>query len=89
MDFIDEIKTLAGAVPKLRDRLKTEEATKQSLVLPFIKTLGYNIFDPSEVVPEFSADFGTAISDKVDYAIFIEDRPVFLFECIPSRNLRA
>ena len=35
--------------------LNTEEATKTALVLPFIAALGYDVFNPSEVVPEFAA----------------------------------
>lgn len=37
----------------------TEEATKNAMVLPFIHALGYDIFNPAEVVPEFAADIGT------------------------------
>ena len=33
------------------DRISTEEATKNALVMPFINhVLGYNVFDPAEVV---------------------------------------
>ena len=39
--------------------LQTEEAAKTALVLPFIQALGYDVFDHSQVVPEFTADFGT------------------------------
>lgn len=46
-----------------------EEATKNALVLPFISILGYDIFDPTEVIPEFTADVGIKKGEKVDYAI--------------------
>jgi len=46
----------------------TEEATKNALIMPFINALGYNVFDPTEVVPEFTADVGTKKGEKVDYA---------------------
>ena len=82
MDFIDEIKALAATIPRVRDRLKTEEATKLSLVVPFIyRVLGYNVSDPTEVVPELSADFGQAMATKVDYGIYMDNEPVMLFEC--------
>jgi predicted type IV restriction endonuclease len=82
MDFIDETKALAATIPRIRDQLKTEEATKMSLVVPFIyRVLGYNVSDPTEVVPELSADFGQASAAKVDYGIFIDSEPVLLFEC--------
>lgn len=38
MDFIDEIKILGGRSKNLASNLLTEEATKTSLILPFIKT---------------------------------------------------
>ncbi|MDQ7075299.1 MAG: hypothetical protein Q9O24_09150 [Gammaproteobacteria bacterium] len=55
---IEEIKT---AVEKILPRLelvkgKGEEATKQAMVLPMIEALGYDIWNPSEVCPEFEAD---------------------------------
>ncbi len=58
MDFIETIQGLAARIDKQLDHLKTEEATKNALVMPFINALGYNVFDPMEVVPEFSADVG-------------------------------
>ena len=68
MDFIDEVRTRSGRFAKRVEHLDTEEATKTSLVLPFIEMMGYSIFDPTEVVPEFTADVGTKKNEKVDYA---------------------
>jgi len=81
MDFIDELKALAGKVPALCDVLQTEQATKNALVMPFIRILGYDIFDPMEVVPEFIADVGIKKGEKVDYAIKKDDKIIMLFEC--------
>jgi predicted type IV restriction endonuclease len=81
MDFIDQIQELAARIPKLRENIKTEEATKNALVMPLINILGYNVFDPREVVPEYTADFGTKKGEKVDYAIFKDGGPVILIEC--------
>jgi hypothetical protein len=81
MDFIDQLKALAGKVPALCDILQTEEATKNALVMPFIRILGYDIFDPTEVVPEFVADIGTKKGEKVDYAIKKDGKIIMLFEC--------
>lgn len=49
--------------------------------MPFINILGYNVFDPMEVVPEFIADVGTKKGEKVDYAIYINGKPMILIEC--------
>lgn len=60
--------------------IETEEATKMSLVLPFINQLGYNIFDINEVVPEYTADMGIKKGEKVDYAIKLNDKINFIIE---------
>ena len=81
MDFIDEIRELAERALDLKDVLETEEATKNALIMPFIRLLGYDVFDPCEVVPEYTADVGTKKGEKVDYALFKDSSPVMLFEC--------
>ena len=62
-------------------RLQTEEASKQALVLPFIQAMGYDIFDHAEVIPEYTADHGTKQGEKVDYAIMCDGKPIIIFEC--------
>lgn len=62
--------------------LTTEEATKTAVVLPFIaQVLGYDVFDPSEVLPEFTADVGTKKGEKVDFAILRDGEVQMLVEC--------
>jgi len=80
MDFIDKIQNLAKRLPSL-EYCQTEEATKAALIMPFIKALGYDVFNPTEVVPEFIADVGRRKGEKTDYAIMIDGKPVILFEC--------
>ena len=60
MEFIEQIKELSirASDEKLLQNIKTEEATKTALIMPFIQALGYNVFDPTEVVPEYVADIG-------------------------------
>ncbi len=81
MDFIDEVRTLAARVSAAKDMVQTEEATKNAMVMPFIHLLGYNVFDPLEVMPELIADVGTKKGEKVDYAILKDGKPIILFEC--------
>ncbi len=81
MDFIDQLKGLSSQISKQLDHIGTEEATKNALVMPFINILGYNVFDPAEVVPEFTCDVGTKKGEKVDYAIIKDGNPIILFEC--------
>lgn len=81
MDFNDQLRAFSVRIPKIIENVKTEEATKNGLILPFLQILGYNVFDPSEVCPECIADVGTKKGEKVDYAIMKEGNPVILIEC--------
>jgi len=81
MDFIDKIRELSARIPKQLDNIHTEEATKHSMVMPFISALGYNVFDPTDVTPELCADVGIKKGEKVDYAILRDGKPIVLFEC--------
>ena len=67
--------------------LQTEEAAKTSLVLPFIQALGYDIFDPTEVVPEFTADHGLKQGEKVDYAVISAGKAALIFECKKANDV--
>jgi len=81
MDFKDQIKQLGERVLRLKDQIKTEEATKNAFIMPFIQALGYDVFNPLEVIPEFTADIGIKKGEKVDYAIMKDDQPIILIEC--------
>lgn len=81
MSFDEKIAALIQRLPKLVDHLETEEATKNALVMPFIAALGYDVFNPQEVVPEFTADVGIRKGEKVDYAILNDGEVILLFEC--------
>lgn len=84
MDFVETIDQVADRAEDQLDRIRNEESTKQALVIPFIKALGYDVYDLGEVVPEFTADFAEKKGEKVDYAILHDDDPVVLIECKPA-----
>lgn len=81
MDFKDTLKQLSGRVIKLKDNIQTEEATKNAFIMPFINALGYDVFDPMEVVPEMTCDIAMKKGEKIDYAIMKDAEPVILIEC--------
>lgn len=83
MDFNDQLQQLASKIVKMRDVIQTEEAAKMAFVAPFINILGYDIFNPTEVVPEFICDVGMKKGEKVDYAIMKDGDPIMLVECKP------
>lgn len=81
MDFADSVKQLATQTRKRFSNIQTEEATKNAIIMPFLGMLGYNVFDPLEVIPEFTADVGTKKGEKIDYAIIKNSEPAILVEC--------
>lgn len=80
MDFIDQIKQFSNRIKGLKDSIQTEEATKTSIIMPFFSMLGYDVFDPQEFVPEYTADVGIKKGEKVDYAILKDGKPCILIE---------
>ena len=81
MEFADQIRNLAERAFEMKDVLNTEEATKNALIMPFINNLGYDVFNPTEVIPEFTADVGIKKGEKVDYAIHKDGNPIIIVEC--------
>lgn len=76
-----KLEQLHQRVDSLKDQITTEEATKNAFVMPFIQILGYDIFNPTEVIPEFICDIGTKKGEKVDYVIKKDDEPILIIEC--------
>lgn len=80
MDFKDQLMQLSDKIDKQKDNIATEEATKTSFIMPMIAALGYDVFNPFEVVPEMDCDL-TKRGDKIDYAIMKDNTPILLIEC--------
>lgn len=83
MDLIDRITELAARVGRQKDVVMTEQAAKTAFVLPFLQSLGYDVFNPHEVVPELTADHGFKKGEKVDYAVKRDGSIIMLIECKP------
>jgi predicted type IV restriction endonuclease len=84
MDLIDQLQTLAARAKQTGTSLTNEEATKMALVAPFLQALGYDIFNPMEVKPEFAADLpGIKQGERVDYAVLENGEPKILVEAKP------
>lgn len=81
MGFNEDLKQLSERVCNLTQSISTEEATKMSMILPFFQLLGYDVFNPTEFCPEYTADVGVKKGEKVDYAILINGNPEILIEC--------
>jgi hypothetical protein len=79
-EFIAQIRGVVKRVEQLEDSIKTEEATKTSLIMPFFQALGYDVFNPLEFIPEYVADVGIKKGEKVDYAVVINGELTILVE---------
>ncbi|MFC6267999.1 type I restriction endonuclease [Frigoriflavimonas asaccharolytica] len=76
-----KLEQLHQRVDSLKEQINTEEATKNAFVMPFIQILGYDIFNPTEVIPEYICDIGTKKGEKIDYVIMKEGEPILIIEC--------
>jgi len=83
VDLIDSLNQLAARIRRQKDSVHTEEAAKTAFILPFLQALGYDVFNPSEVIPELTADHGVKKGEKVDYGIKLDGKIVLLIECKP------
>lgn len=83
MSLADDISKLAQKFQKTRDLIQTEEATKAAFVMSMLKALGYDVFDPAVVIPEFIADVGIKKGEKVDFALCVNGKIAILIECKP------
>jgi hypothetical protein len=81
MELKDQLKQLGERFVTLKDQINTEEATKNAFIMPFLQLLGYEVFNPLEVVPEYITDVGTKKGEKIDYAIMKDGSPIILIEC--------
>ncbi len=81
MDFSERLLSVSKRVSQQADIIETEEATKTALIMPFIhQVLGYDVFNPTEVIPEFTADVGVKKGEKIDYAIVDNSEIAILIE---------
>lgn len=82
VEFIEKLSALSSKIKQQSSAIETEEATKNAFVMPFINNvLGYDVFDPTEVIPEFVCDIGTKKGEKIDYAMLKNGEIQILIEC--------
>lgn len=77
----ERLQRLAERIDAIKASISTEEATKTSMIMPFFQLLGYDVFNPLEFVPEYTADVGLKKNEKVDYAIIVDNKPLIFIEC--------
>lgn len=80
--FIDDFRTYKNRISQHISKFPdiAEEATKTVLIMPFLMLLGYDVFDPNEILPEYTCDVATKKGEKIDYAIMRDGDPAILVE---------
>lgn len=86
MELNEKLYEFVQRIEPLKDSITTEEATKTSMIMPFFQLLGYDVFNPLEFAPKFTADVGIKKGEKVDYAIMLDQEPLILIECKPCNK---
>ena len=86
MEIKDQLTEFINRIDSIKENIETEEATKTSMIMPFFQMLGYDVFNPLEFVPEYTADVGIKKGEKVDYAIMMNGEPVIVVECKPCNS---
>ncbi len=85
MDTLCEFQSILALIAERSASVKavcaSEESTKLYLVLPVISALGYDCTDPFVVQPEYPADFRKEASERVDYVILSDEKPIIAVEC--------
>lgn len=76
-----ELQNICQKIKDTKNNVLTEEATKMAYIVPFLQILGYDVFNPNEVIPEFISDIGSKKGEKVDYVIIKNEKPIIIIEC--------
>ena len=79
-DKVMDVQSIIDLIKSGR-QFSNEEQTKQALIMPMFYCLGYSIFDPDEFRPETQSGFATKYIGRVDYQIYLDNKPVMLVEC--------
>ena len=75
--FVDDFHAYKNRVMQYAGKFDTmtEEATKNALIMPFLVLLGYDVFDPEEIMPEYVCDVAGKKGEKIDYVILHDGKP--------------
>lgn len=80
-DLHDQLLGFSREATGIAGKCLNEESTKLSLVLPFVRILGYDYQNPNDVIPEHAADFSDKYRNKVDFALVSNGEPSIAIEC--------
>jgi len=89
--FRKNLEELALLIEEKKSQITNEENTKHFLIIPFIRTLGYNTDKTDEVYFEFPADLDPKKGEKIDIAllkdIWGQNKPIIFIEVKPVNTI--
>lgn len=85
MTLYDSLSKIADQIQSQRSLITSEQATILVSIQPFIRALGYDTQNLAEVQPEFTADPHSSGTERVDYVIKRDGKPIVLIE-VKSAN---
>ncbi len=85
MTLYDSLSKIAEQIQSQRHLITSEQATILVSIQPFIRALGYDTQNLAEVQPEFTADPHSSGTERVDYVIKRDGKPIMLIE-VKSAN---
>lgn len=80
MGLMDELRKISARINQQRPMMTNEVATELVSIHPFIRALGYDIGNLNEVQPQYTADARASGSERVDYAIKQQGKPIIFIE---------
>ena len=83
LNFREQVIAFARTALEKAPQCHNEECTKQYLVLPFLRLLGYDPDNPNHVVAEHSADYSDKYKNRVDYLLKPNGAAAIALECKP------
>jgi hypothetical protein len=88
--ILEHISDISDKIHEYKSFILNEESTKNSIILPFLSiVLGYDIYNPKELIPEYDVSLGVKKSDRIDYALnpspSVLTKPQIIIECKPLK----
>ena len=79
MEFVEKLREVSRVAQENREYAKNESQTRDYLIKPFLRALGYLPDNPNDVKAEYTADF-VGRGSKVDYALYKGGKPIIFIE---------
>ncbi len=80
MSLFDSLSKISEQIQSQRHLITSEQATILVSIQPFIRALGYDTQNLAEVQPEYTADAHSSGTERVDYVIKRDSKPIILIE---------